>query len=87
MTGPRKFYVPECFVFDSTDESMYNYPDQAVSVLWDLSDMKSSADKLADALERVTSILFLECQPDKGDIFDKVDEVVLPALIEYRGEK
>jgi len=51
----------------------------------ELNDM--ALNKLADverALEAAEGELFLQCQPDKGDIFSAVDEHLLKALSTLR---
>ena len=48
MIKHKEFYAPEDFVFDSVDECMENYPNQAACVLYDLAYMKEEmAIKLA----------------------------------------
>lgn len=80
MSEPREFYIPEDFIFNSVDEAMEKYPDQAISVLWDLSSMKSEADKLADWMQ--ANIAEMECREDN----DCDHCLGLEFLKEYRGE-
>lgn len=86
--APREFCVPEEFVFNSTDEALDKYPDQAVSILWDMSDMRSALDELKEDFDRVCAIALErkhKAQKYKTKA-DKLAEVLEQALAEYKEE-
>ena len=42
-------------------------------------------DDLTEAMGRVTGTLFHMCQPDKGDIFSKCDDIMVAAIKAAKG--
>lgn len=42
--------------------------------------LKEENRVLREAIQEAISVLFLECQPNNGDIFSMVDDILRPAL-------
>lgn len=46
----------------------------------------AAAPEMLEALKDIVSTLFQECQPDRGDLFSKIDDIARPAIAKAEGK-